>query len=106
ARRSGPRGRGGRPRGGGLRRPGGSVSKCFVCTCEDVTLQDVRDAIAKGHRDIESVKRYTGFGTGTCQGKLCTPAVARILAEEASLPPAALQPFTPRPPARMLSFAE
>ncbi len=82
------------------------MSKCFVCTCEDVTLQDVRDAIAKGHRDIESVKRYTGFGTGTCQGKLCTPAVARILAEEASLPPAALQPFTPRPPARMLSFAE
>ena len=61
------------------------MSKCFVCTCEDVTLEDVRQAIAKGHRDIESVKRFTGFGTGTCQGKLCTAVVASVLAREAGL---------------------
>src|SRR5690606_9350027 len=85
---------------------GGTVSKTFVCTCEDVTIDDVRQAIALGHRDIESVKRFTGFGTGPCQGKLCTAAVARILAREAGLAPETLQPFTPRPPARMLSFGE
>ncbi|MFO7155248.1 MAG: FAD-dependent oxidoreductase [Pseudomonadota bacterium] len=82
------------------------MSKTFVCTCEDVTIDDVRQAIALGHRDIESVKRFTGFGTGPCQGKLCTAAVARILAREAGLAPETLQPFTPRPPARMLSFGE
>ncbi|HWV36936.1 MAG TPA: FAD-dependent oxidoreductase [Vulgatibacter sp.] len=82
------------------------MSKCFVCTCEDVTADDVRDAIAKGWRDVESVKRYTGFGTGVCQGKSCTAAVARILAEEAQLPAPAILPFTPRPPARLVSFGE
>jgi sarcosine oxidase subunit beta len=50
------------------------VSKSVLCTCEDVTLDDVRHAIDKGYRDIESIKRYTGFGTGVCQGKTCLSA--------------------------------
>src|SRR5262249_5508031 len=45
--------------------------KALVCRCEDVTLHDLDEAIDKGHRDIESLKRYTGFGTGYCQGKWC-----------------------------------
>jgi hypothetical protein len=40
------------------------AAKVLVCRCEDVTLDEVEEAIAKGHRDLESVKRYTGFGTG------------------------------------------
>ena len=44
------------------------MSKSVLCSCEDVTLEDVRHAIDKGYRDIESIKRYTGFGTGVCQG--------------------------------------
>lgn len=82
------------------------MSKAFVCTCEDVTVADVRHAISKGFRDIESVKRFTGFGTGLCQGKSCGAAVARILADEAELPKKALLPFTPRPPAKLVSFGE
>ena len=82
------------------------MSKAFVCTCEDVTVDDVRHAISKGYRDIESVKRFTGFGTGICQGKSCGAAVARILAEEAELPQGALLPFTPRPPGRLISYGE
>lgn len=82
------------------------MSKCFVCTCEDVTADDVRDAIAKGYRDIESVKRFTGFGTGICQGKSCMGTVARMLEEEAALPKEAILPFTPRPPIRVVSFGE
>ncbi|AKU90411.1 FAD-dependent oxidoreductase [Vulgatibacter incomptus] len=82
------------------------MSKAFVCTCEDVTVDDVRHAIAKGFRDIESVKRFTGFGTGLCQGKSCTAAVARILEAEAKVPHSALLPFTPRPPTRLVSYGE
>ena len=73
------------------------MSKSLLCTCEDVTLDDVRHAIDKGYRDIESIKRYTGFGTGVCQGKTCLSAVARVLAEHGA-PPGAVLPFTPRPP--------
>jgi sarcosine oxidase subunit beta len=72
------------------------MSKAFICPCEDVTTKDVEVAISKGYTDIESVKRYAGFGTGICQGKSCVCAVAQLLAKKS--PPATLRPFTPRPP--------
>jgi len=74
------------------------VSKALVCPCEDVTLDDVQGAIAKGFHDVESIKRYTGFGTGICQGKSCLNAVAQVLAGTPGIAPAAVLPFTPRPP--------
>jgi sarcosine oxidase subunit beta len=72
--------------------------KALVCPCEDVSVDDVEHSIAKGYCDIESVKRYTGFGTGMCQGKQCLSAVAQVLAEKAKAAPRTLVPFTPRPP--------
>ncbi len=74
------------------------MSKALICSCEDVTVEDVRHAISRGYRDVESVKRYTGFGTGICQGKSCQAAVATLIAQEGSTPPQGLLPFTPRPP--------
>jgi bacterioferritin-associated ferredoxin len=72
------------------------MSKSLVCSCEDVTVDDVLHAVQKGFGDIESIKRYTGFGTGMCQGKSCQVAVARLLASRAHFPPERLSPFTPR----------
>ncbi len=79
------------------------MAKILVCRCEDVTLHELEDAIARGHTDTESLKRYTGFGTGWCQGKWCMALCARLLAErggDASLP------FTPRPPIHPLRVAD
>lgn len=56
--------------------------KCIVCTCEDVTDVELREAIRAGCTDLESLKRYTGFGTGPCQGKTCVTLARRILVEE------------------------
>ncbi len=74
------------------------MSKALVCPCEDVTVEDVQGAIEKGYCDMESVKRYTGFGTGICQGKSCLSAVAGLLHRSGKLAEDALRPFTPRPP--------
>jgi sarcosine oxidase subunit beta len=76
------------------------MSKSLVCACEDVTASEVQHAIDRGFCDIESVKRFTGFGTGMCQGKQCLTAVARMLEDKAPKKPspAQLMPFTPRPP--------
>ncbi|MGQ0508289.1 MAG: FAD-dependent oxidoreductase [Myxococcaceae bacterium] len=74
------------------------MSKALVCPCEDVTVDDVHGAIEKGYCDMESVKRYTGFGTGICQGKTCLSAVANLLCRSGRTPDQALRPFTPRPP--------
>lgn len=70
--------------------------KTFVCRCEDVTLVELEEAVERGHRDIESLKRYTGFGTGWCQGKQCVPLCARLLVRLGGDAPTA--PITPRPP--------
>jgi sarcosine oxidase subunit beta len=79
------------------------VGKTILCACEDVTLSEVRRAFAAGHRDLESVKRYTGFGTGPCQGKSCLNAVAQELVRLGATP-AEIAPFTPRPPAQPVTF--
>ena len=74
------------------------AGKIIVCRCEDCTLADVEGAVAKGYTDIEEVKRYTGFGTGHCQGKECLAVVALALARATGQPPAEIPPFTSRPP--------
>ncbi len=74
------------------------MSKVIVCRCEDVTLHDLEHAVAAGYADLEEVKRYTGFGTGPCQGKECLAVVGRELARLTGRAPAAIAPFTSRPP--------
>ena len=72
--------------------------KVILCRCEDVTLADVRHAVSLGYTDLEEVKRYTGFGTGPCQGKECQREVAVAAAIAAGKDLASLVPFTARPP--------
>ena len=74
------------------------MPKVLLCRCEDVTLHDVQHAVAAGYADLEDDKRYTGFGTGPCQGKECLREVALAIAAAAGVDPAAIQPFTSRPP--------
>lgn len=80
--------------------------KALVCTCEDVTRLDLDDAIAAGFRDVESVKRYTGLGTGPCQGKSCLVSAMDHLARAAMLPESAQAPFRTRTPAVPTRLAE
>jgi len=56
------------------------MGKTIVCRCEDVSLADLQKAFEAGYRDIESLKRFSGFSTGFCQGKGCTGHAARFLA--------------------------
>ena len=42
--------------------------KAIVCACEDVTKGELEDAVRRGYGDVESMKRYTGLGTGPCCG--------------------------------------
>jgi bacterioferritin-associated ferredoxin len=78
------------------------TAKTLLCRCEDVTLDEVETALSEGHRDIESLKRFTGFGTGWCQGKQCVTLCARILAERTGVVPS--MPITPRPPLHPVSL--
>ena len=83
-----------------------SADKAIVCACEDVSVHDVEDAIAHGFGDIESLKRYTGLGTGPCQGKSCEAGAMRICEQRNAVPPEARVPFRARPPMAPTAVAE
>jgi bacterioferritin-associated ferredoxin len=59
------------------------MSKKIVCHCEDVEIDEVYSAIRQGYGDVETLKRYTGIGTGKCQGKCCFLQLLRVLEEAA-----------------------
>lgn len=57
-----------------------------VCRCEDITLADIKTAIAQGARTIGGVKRRARPGSGRCQGGFCEHRVLQILAQELNRP--------------------
>lgn len=74
------------------------MKKKIVCLCEDVTQEEIIDAIKQGYTNIESLKRYTGIGTGPCQGKTCLSHVVGILARELGKGPDEVGMTAQRPP--------
>lgn len=83
-----------------------SDHKIFLCRCEDVTLREFRQAYQEGFSEMESLKRYTGMGTGFCQGKGCLSEAAAELASLRDLPPEDIRLTNIRPPAEPLTFAQ
>jgi heterotetrameric sarcosine oxidase alpha subunit len=53
----------------------------FVDLQNDVTVADVRQALAEGFRDIEHLKRYTALGMGTEQGRTSSLVGSAVLAQ-------------------------
>jgi bacterioferritin-associated ferredoxin len=80
------------------------TTRTFVCRCEDVTLEEVVHAIDLGLASVEEIKRYTGLGTGPCQGKECVSALVQLLVERKVIEAERVQPFTARPPAEPVTF--
>jgi sarcosine oxidase subunit beta len=78
--------------------------RTFVCRCEDVTLAELEHAIELGLTTIEEIKRYTGLGTGPCQGKECLGPLASTLVGRGLADAATIEPFTARPPTEPVTF--
>ena len=53
-----------------------------VCRCEEITLGEIRQAVAEGATSANEVKGLTRTGMGNCQGRICGELVARIIAAE------------------------
>ena len=54
----------------------------IICRCQEVTKQDILDAIADGATTVDGVKRRTRAGMGRCQGGFCTTFITELLAKE------------------------
>jgi bacterioferritin-associated ferredoxin len=77
------------------------MSQHLICRCEEITLDEIRSAIAAGARTVNDVKRQTRAGMGVCQGIYCVSEIARVLYAETGIPLAEIAPITARPPVRL-----
>ncbi|MHB8585101.1 MAG: (2Fe-2S)-binding protein [Thermoplasmatota archaeon] len=75
-----------------------TTPKVIICACEDISIDEVEDAIHEGYDDMETLKRFTGVATGPCQGKSCVVLCRRLLAEVPGGDPAEIGTITFRPP--------
>lgn len=83
-----------------------SKAKVFLCRCEDVTLDEFQEAYREGFTEMESLKRYTGVGTGFCQGKGCLSESAHELSTLRNIQPGEVRLTNIRPPAEPVTFAQ
>ena len=51
----------------------------YVCRCEEVTVGDIKRAIAAGARSVRDIKVRTNAGMGVCQGMTCRKAAMPCL---------------------------
>lgn len=64
-----------------------------ICRCETITEAEIVEAIRRGARSLDGVKRRTRAGMGRCQGGFCGPRVMEILSRELDIPMEALTKF-------------
>jgi NADPH-dependent 2,4-dienoyl-CoA reductase/sulfur reductase-like enzyme len=70
----------------------------LLCRCEEITVGQVRQAIAEGATTVSAVRMLTRAGMGRCQGRMCGAPVAELLARELGQPVKDVGQATPRPP--------
>ena len=58
----------------------------MVCRCEQITEGEIREAIRRGARSLDGVKRRVRAGMGRCQGGFCSPRTLELLHEELGIP--------------------
>ncbi len=73
----------------------------IVCRCEDVTLGDLRRALAEDDLNVTQLKHRSRAGMGMCGGRTCRPLFDWVLPSA----PSAVA-FTYRLPARPLTVGD
>lgn len=63
-----------------MRRP--ATGETIVCRCEEVTAEQIRQAVREGCQGPNQAKSFTRCGMGSCQGRFCGLSVSQIIAAE------------------------
>ncbi|MFZ5943561.1 MAG: (2Fe-2S)-binding protein [Bacillota bacterium] len=72
----------------------------YICRCEEVTREEIEQAIKTGATSINEVKKWTRAGMGLCQGKICSKNVSRLISEISGTNLENVLPATSRQPVR------
>ena len=59
----------------------------IVCRCEEISAGELRACVREtGTHELNRLKALTRIGMGRCQGRMCAPGAARLLAEATGCP--------------------
>ncbi|MBR3843174.1 MAG: NAD(P)/FAD-dependent oxidoreductase [Christensenellaceae bacterium] len=58
----------------------------IVCRCNIVSEAEIKEAIRRGGKTMDGVKRRVRAGMGKCQGGFCTPEIAKLISKTAGIP--------------------
>lgn len=78
----------------------------IACRCEEVTAGQVRQAARLGATGPNQAKAYLRCGMGPCQGRLCGPTVAALIAGARGVPVESVGLFRPRAPYKPITVGE
>ncbi|MGY4474578.1 FAD-dependent oxidoreductase [Bradyrhizobium sp. USDA 3364] len=78
----------------------------IVCRCEEVTAQDILDAVAIGATGPNQLKAYHRTGMGPCQGRLCGLTVTQLMAQARGKSPQDIGYYRLRAPVKPITLAE
>ncbi|MBE0664470.1 MAG: FAD-dependent oxidoreductase [Candidatus Aminicenantes bacterium] len=76
----------------------------LICRCEDVTMGELRKAVANGYDTPATLKIALRTAMGDCQGRTCGPIVYDILAALTGRSQAAMTPLVVRPPVKPVTI--
>ncbi len=75
-----------------------SKKEPIVCFCEDITEDEIVNAIKQGFTRPVDIKYYLRPGMGPCQGRGCSSQIMRFIRQITGLPPESILPLSHRPP--------
>jgi hypothetical protein len=79
----------------------GMPDETLLCRCESVTAGEFRRAARElDAGEMNRAKAFSRCGMGRCQGRVCGPAAASVLAAALNLPPAQIGRLRGQPPVK------
>ena len=78
--------------------------KTFICRCEDLTQEEIEQAIDEGFDTLEELKGKLRLGMGSCQGRGCLSLARRLLCQKTGKTTAEIIMPATRPPSIPVSL--
>jgi NADPH-dependent 2,4-dienoyl-CoA reductase/sulfur reductase-like enzyme len=78
----------------------------IVCRCEEVSAGQIRQAAKLGCLGLNQLKAFTRSGMGPCQGRMCGPTAAEVMAQARGVPVQEIEPYRPRFPTKPVTVGE
>ena len=79
-------------------------SDVMVCRCEEISAATITAEIEAGAHSLHEIKTACRAGMGPCQGRLCMPTIARMVARATGRALADVGFSRPRPPVKPLDL--